>query len=50
MSDDDALANKIVDIILELPWQRREDVINGVLYNGIFCPRWMQLPKPPQGQ
>lgn len=32
------LTDKIVDMLLDIPWDRREEVIKAVLYNGVFCP------------
>lgn len=28
----------ILSVLLALPWDKREDVIDAVLHNGIFCP------------
>ena len=34
---DEETAQKIIEMLLALPWEKREDVIAAVKYNRIFC-------------
>lgn len=34
----DKLSEKIIAMLLKIPWDRRKNVLDEVRYNGIFCP------------